>query len=129
MSGSVADHKQQAGKCILPLINVWRYCIWIGYAFEYFFLFCLSVCLCLPLSPHPHSATVGISDLDKKRTTQLISQIREGREVHSLKEPQNLFSKLPTKLPEAKLPLWYICEIHFDNLATHDYKPAPNTGT
>lgn len=48
----------------------------------------------------------GISEEDKARTTQLVSQIREGREFHSLKEPRNLFSKLPASEPETRLPLW-----------------------
>lgn len=52
----------------------------------------------------------GITEEDKKRTTQLVSLYKEGKEIHKLKEPRNLFSRSHLKDPaESKskfLPFW-----------------------
>ena len=48
----------------------------------------------------------GISEEDKRRTTQLISLVKEGREVHRLKEPRNLYAHVSHNLSPRNLPLW-----------------------
>lgn len=51
----------------------------------------------------------GITEEDKKRTTQLISHYKEGREFHTLKEPRSLFYKphgALTQQSKKPLPLW-----------------------
>ena len=54
----------------------------------------------------------GISEEDKKRTTQLISHFREGREFHTLKEPRHLYgytqnnSLLQQDSGGHRLPFW-----------------------
>ncbi len=57
----------------------------------------------------------GITEEDKRKTTQLISQYKEGKEVYRLKEPRNLFAKLhpvPAGQTRKKLPLWYGYHTH-----------------
>lgn len=56
---------------------------------------------------------VGITEEDKKRTTQLISQIKEGKEVHRLKEPRSLFFRpaaAKSSEESSKLPYWLVTE-------------------
>jgi len=53
----------------------------------------------------------GITEEDKKKTTQLISHYKEGREIYKLKEPRNLFAKLhhvPIMQTRKKMPLWLV---------------------
>ena len=49
----------------------------------------------------------GISEEDKKRTTQLVSHFKEGKEFHTLKEPHHLYgSPRSRKLQQQQLPFW-----------------------
>ena len=57
-----------------------------------------------------HAAACGISEEDKKRTTQLVSHFKEGKEFHTLKEPHHLYGNSHrSKLRDdshRKLPYW-----------------------
>ncbi len=50
----------------------------------------------------------GITEEDRKRTTQLICQVKEGKEIHRLKEPRNLFKRSHNRNTETNkhLPFW-----------------------
>ena len=53
----------------------------------------------------------GISEEDKKRTTQLVSHFKEGKEFHTLKEPRHLYgctgsSTLQQQGCNQRLPFW-----------------------
>lgn len=50
----------------------------------------------------------GISEEDKKRTTQLIYHFKEGREFHTLKEPRHLYGYVHSSQHDSyqKLPFW-----------------------
>ena len=48
----------------------------------------------------------GICEDDKRRTTQLVSHYREGRQIHALKEPRSLFARPNKHTVAERLPLW-----------------------
>ena len=63
-----------------------------------------------PSKQHKRHRVCGISEEDKKRTTQLISHFKEGREFHTLKEPRHLYgSDQDSRFQSASyrtLPFW-----------------------
>lgn len=66
----------------------------------------------------------GITDEDKRRTTQLVYHFREGKEFHSLREPLDLQKRI---LSIRNLPLWPAevpCIVHHTRLI-FDQPPSP----
>ena len=54
------------------------------------------------------AAACGISEEDRKRTTQLVSHFKEGREFHALKEPRHLYDHFQSRRLQGNfsVPYW-----------------------